>query len=73
MLVLSRKQNQKIHIGDDITISVAELKGNQVLLGIDAPKDLPILREELVNQPSEQELVEKMQEEQRRLIDGNMA
>lgn len=72
MLVLSRKQNQKIHIGDDITISVAELKGNQVLLGIDAPKDLPILREELVNQPSEQDLVEKMQEEQRRLIDGNL-
>lgn len=47
MLVLSRKTGQKIFIGDEITVTVIEMKGNQVRLGIHAPNNMPIYREEL--------------------------
>jgi carbon storage regulator len=48
MLVLTRKADQKIHIGENITITVVKVKGNSVQLGIDAPEGVRILREELV-------------------------
>jgi len=38
MLILSRKVNEKVIIGDDITVSVIEVRGDQVRIGIDAPK-----------------------------------
>lgn len=47
MLVLSRKVNQTIHIGDNITIVVSHIHGNRVSLGIQAPKNVRILRGEL--------------------------
>jgi carbon storage regulator len=47
MLVLSRKVDQKIHIGDDITIVVSQIKGNRVTIGIEAPGGVRILRGEL--------------------------
>ena len=47
MLVLSRKQQEKIHIGDDITITVLKMKGNTIRLGIEAPDEVPVLRGEL--------------------------
>ena len=46
LLVLSRKQHQSLVIGDDIKITVLELKGNQVRLGIDAPDSIVVHREE---------------------------
>ncbi len=49
MLVLTRKLGEKIHIGANITLTVVEVKGNKVRLGIDAPDKLPIYREELYN------------------------
>jgi carbon storage regulator len=48
MLVLSRKPGEKIVIGDDITLTVVRVQGNQVRLAIDAPDDVRILRGELV-------------------------
>ena len=48
MLVLTRKQNEKIQIGDSITITVVRTKGKTVRLGIDAPAHLSVLRGELV-------------------------
>lgn len=51
MLVLARKVDERIFIGDDITITVVELRDNDVKLGIDAPKDTLILREELADKP----------------------
>ena len=47
MLVLSRKPDQRIHIGDDITIVVNQIKGNRVTIGIEAPDGVRILRGEL--------------------------
>ncbi len=47
MLVLSRKQNQEIIIGDNIKITVVKMKGNTVRLGIEAPREVNVLRGEL--------------------------
>jgi carbon storage regulator len=47
MLVLSRKQGEKIHIGDQIILEVRRIVGNRVTLGIEAPADVRIARGEL--------------------------
>lgn len=47
MLVLSRKKEEKIIIGDQITVVVIEIRGDKVRLGIDAPKDITIHRQEV--------------------------
>ncbi len=47
MLVLTRKTGESISIGDSINIRVVEIKGGQVRLGIDAPSEFRILREEI--------------------------
>ncbi|MDR3619750.1 MAG: carbon storage regulator [Paludisphaera borealis] len=49
MLVLSRKSMQSVTIGSDIRITVIRLEGNQVRIGIEAPRDVRILRDELVD------------------------
>jgi len=49
MLVLSRKTEEKIHIGDKITITVVRIKGQIVKLGIDAPRDMRVRRGEHVD------------------------
>ena len=48
MLVLTRKEGDAIFIGDNITINVNMIKGRQVKLAVDAPKDIKILRAELM-------------------------
>ena len=47
MLVLSRKKDEKIIIGDSITIMVVEVRGDKVRLGIDAPKEVTVHRSEV--------------------------
>lgn len=47
MLVLSRKVNEKIKIGEDIELTIVSINGDVVRLGIDAPKDVKILRSEV--------------------------
>ena len=47
MLVLSRKPLDSILIGDDIKITIVRIDRNQVRIGIEAPKHIPVLREEL--------------------------
>jgi len=47
MLVLSRKQDEKIIIGDSITLMVISIQGDKVRLGIEAPRDVSIHREEV--------------------------
>lgn len=50
MLALSRKLNQSIIIDDDIEITVLEIKGDQIKIGIAAPKSVPIYRKEIYTQ-----------------------
>ncbi len=47
MLVLSRRKGETITIGENITVTIAEICGNQVRLGIDAPRDIEVHRLEI--------------------------
>ncbi|MCL2880011.1 MAG: carbon storage regulator CsrA [Treponema sp.] len=47
MLILSRKISEKIMIGDDISVSVIEIRGDQVRIGVDAPRSVKVFRQEV--------------------------
>jgi len=47
MLVLTRKSNQSIMIGDDIEVTVLSIMGEKVRVGIQAPRDIPVFRREV--------------------------
>lgn len=47
MLVLSRRENERIRLGDSIVVTVVRLSGDKVRLGIEAPADIVVLRDEL--------------------------
>ena len=47
MIVLSRKKNESIIIGDDITVTIVEIRGDKVRLGIEHPRDIPVHRQEV--------------------------
>lgn len=48
MLVLTRREGETLIINDDIKVTVLSIKGNQVRIGIDAPQEIPVHREELL-------------------------
>ena len=60
MLILSRNPSETIVIGDDITVKVLSVQGNQVRLGISAPKEISVHREEVYRRIQ----IEKSQEEE---------
>jgi len=64
MLILSRRVNEKIVIGDDIVVSVIEVRGDQVKIGIDAPRNVKVFREEVF---------EAIQNENKRAAEGSSA
>jgi carbon storage regulator len=47
MLILSRKLNEKIMIGDDISISIIEIQGDHIRIGVEAPKTVKVFRQEV--------------------------
>ena len=47
MLILSRKISEKIMIGDDISVSIIEIRGDQVRIGVDAPRSVKVYRQEV--------------------------
>ena len=49
MLILSRKVDEKIKIGDNITITLIEVRGDQVKIGVEAPKNVKVFRQEVFN------------------------
>jgi carbon storage regulator len=51
MLILTRRVGESLLIGDDVTITVLGVKGNQVRIGVNAPRDVAVHREEVLNRP----------------------
>ena len=51
MLVLTRKLMEKLYIGDDVCVTVVRLEGGQVRLGIEAPREIAVVRAELLDRP----------------------
>lgn len=58
MLILTRKKGEKINVGDEIVVSVVEIRFDRVRIGIDAPKSIPVFRKEVV-QKNEKSLASK--------------
>ena len=58
MLVLSRKLNQEIMIGENVKVTVLKIKGNTVRLGIEAPREVRVIRGELPQQVNDQPAME---------------
>lgn len=69
MLALSRKANESIMLGNDIEISILEIKGDQVKVGIKAPKSVPIFRKEIFLQIEEENKKAVAQEQTREAIE----
>ena len=49
MLILTRRVGESLMVGEEITVTVLGVKGNQVRIGIDAPRDVAVHREEIFN------------------------
>jgi carbon storage regulator len=54
MLVLTRKESERIQIGDDVVLTIVRIDGNKVRIGIEAPPHITIKRDELVGTPPRQ-------------------
>jgi carbon storage regulator len=59
MLILTRRVGETLMIGHEITVTVVEVKGTQIRLGIQAAKEIPVLREELYIRAQEEKAREK--------------
>ena len=56
MLILGRKENESIHIGSNVTVTIEDISRGMVKIGIDAPKDVVILRGELKDKIAKENL-----------------
>ena len=70
MLVLTRKSNQSIMIGDDIEISVLAIMGEKVRIGIEAPRSVPVFRREVYVEIQEDREAGEVSEDVDRALEG---
>ncbi|HEX6583892.1 MAG TPA: carbon storage regulator CsrA [Thermoleophilaceae bacterium] len=70
MLVLTRKSNQSIMIGDDIEISVLAIMGEKVRIGIEAPRSVPVFRREVYVEIQEDQATSDDPEDIHRALEG---
>ncbi len=71
MLVLKRKEGQSLIIGGKIIVKVVEVEGKSVKIGIEAPKDINIVREELIEKAKEKMISSKIEPGKMDIIVGN--
>jgi carbon storage regulator len=57
MLVLTRKVGERVHLSNGITVTVTKIEGNKARVGIEAPEDVKIVREELLPREAEERLL----------------
>ncbi len=59
MLILTRRVGETLMIGDDVSVTVLGVKGNQIRIGVDAPKDVAVHREEIYQRIADETSVQK--------------
>lgn len=59
MLILTRRIGETLMVGDEVTVTVLGVKGNQVRIGVNAPKDVPVHREEIHQRIQNEKAVNK--------------
>jgi len=69
MLILSRRPGESLTIGDNIVVTVVSINGNQIRLGIDAPRDVRVLRDEIYKAIRAENQAAASTDEQKRRMD----